>query len=146
MDHVEEERDGPLVRPCPAAETCRQQEQSAKSGSSSSFRERLAMQRQRSDDDREPDLPEERMAESRLEDGVDRVPAERLAEAEAAGHRALEHDAERGRDHEPEGQAREDPEEPSAELRGRRAKDDRERDRAADDEQEQREVERARRT
>ena len=83
------------------------------------------------------------MAEPGLEDGVNRVPAERLAQPEPSGHGALEHDAERTRDHEPEGQAREDPEQPRAELRGRRAKDDRERDRAADDEQDQREVERA---
>ena len=75
------------------------------------------------------------MAESRLEDGVDRVPAERFAEPEAARHRALEHDAEGGRDHEPEGQSREDPEEASPQLLGCRANDEREGDRSSDDEQ-----------
>src|SRR4029453_18960226 len=74
---------------------------------------------------------------------MDRVPAERLAQPEPSGHRALEHDAERRDDHEPEREAGKDPEEARSELRCCRTKNDRRRDRTADDEQDEREVERA---
>ena len=46
------------------------------------------------DDRREGQLEEERLAELRLEHRVDRVPAERLRQAESSCDGPLEHDAE----------------------------------------------------
>ena len=98
-------------------------------------------ERHRCGDRREGQLEEERLAEVRLEHRVDRVPAERLRQAEPPCNGALEHDAEDPGEHEAEREPGEDPVEAGTQLDGRRAKDESERRSAADDEQDQREVE-----
>ena len=92
-------------------------------------------------DRREGQLEEERLAEVRLEHRVDRVPAERLRQAESPCDGPLEHDAEDPGEDEADREPGEDPVEAGTQLDGRRAKDERERRGAADDEQDQREVE-----